>query len=388
LIIESNFSNRQENVWGRKAPTHFESSYLFQIFSFDIATVYQFLLVVVDINADRDQQIGRYDLDAVIIGLGVIDLNGLALESLIDHLGGLGGQSAGVLEDGVALFAGDDRLDGSNFSILAGHNGAGEIGGAITNALEGGENTNAQTIIGREDAIDTFVGVIGAEEVVHASLGSCSKPAQGTDFVHTNLTTLDDDRAAVDERLDNGHGAIIEVESVSVVGGTTEEFNVEGTNTSGGCFAGFEAEAFEELGALNDADAKVIEGGVVIDVGGLGDQAVVGDDEDASIMSLLEHVGHGRAINGGDDENVRALGDHVFDLSQLIVDVVISKLQVGLVAKCFEGFDHALAVGDPAGRSLGRHRNAYHFGSGGGLSGRGSCWCAGAYKNCQHKKSC
>ena len=54
-------------------------------------------------------------------------------------------------------------------------------------------------------------------------------------------------------------------------------------------------------------------------------------------MSLLEHIGHGRAIDGGDDEHVRALGDHVFDLGQLVLDVIVGKLQVGLVTQRFEG---------------------------------------------------
>ena len=80
------------------------------------------------------------------------------------------------------------------------------------------------------------------------------------------MSTLDDDRAVVDEGLDDRHGAIIEVEGVGVVGGAAEQFDVEGTNASGGFFAGFQAEAFEKLGSLNNADAKVIEGGVVINI--------------------------------------------------------------------------------------------------------------------------
>ena len=74
-------------------------------------------------------------------------------------------------------------------------------------------------------------------------------------------------------------------------------------------------------------------------------------------MGLLEHIGHGRSVNGGDHEDFCALGDHVFDLGQLVLDIVICKLQIGIVAQRLEGFDHALAVRNPAGGGLGRHGN-------------------------------
>jgi hypothetical protein len=164
--------NKRENVW-RLAPPHIlRQNYLFQIFSLDIASIYQFFLVVADINANRGQQVGRHNFDAVVVGLGIVDINLLALQSLINHLGGLCSQQAGVLEDGVALFAGDDRLDGSNFGILTSHNRAGLGSSAVTNTLQGGEDTNAEAIIGGQHTINFFVGVERAQKIVHASLGS------------------------------------------------------------------------------------------------------------------------------------------------------------------------------------------------------------------------
>ena len=160
---------------------------------------------------------------------------------------------------------------------------------------------------------------------------------------------MDHDRAVFDEGLNDGHGAIIEVEGVGVVGGAAEEFDVEGANASGGFFTGFQAEAFEELGSLNNAHAKVIEGCIVINIRSLGDQAIIGDHNGAAIMRLLENVREGCAIDGCNHENLGALGDHVFDLGQLIGDVIVSKLQVGVIAHGFEFFDHALTIGDPAG---------------------------------------
>ncbi len=149
--------------------------------------------------------------------------------------------------------------------------GQGWVSGAITNALEGGEDTDGKTIVGGEHTINALVGVVGAQEVFHAGLSNSAVPAKGTDYVHAHLTTGDNDRAGVDEGLDNGHSAIIEVEGIGVVGGATEEFNVERTNASRGCFTGGESESIEELGSRITADAEVIECSIVINIFGLGD---------------------------------------------------------------------------------------------------------------------
>ena len=155
---------------------------------------------------------------------------------------------------------------------------------------------------------------------------SYGERTQGADFVHTYLATLDDDRAVVDEGLDDRHGAIIEVEGVRVIGGSTEKFDVEGAYAISGFFAGFQAKAFEELSALNNAYAKVIECGIVVNIGSLGDQAVIGNYNGAAVMCLLENIGEGCAVNRCDYENLCTLGDHVFDLGQLIGDVIVSEL--------------------------------------------------------------
>ena len=85
-------------------------------------------------------------------------------------------------------------------------------------------------------------------------------------------------------------------------------------------------------------------------------------------MSLLEHIGEGGTVNGGDYENIRTFGDHVFDLGQLVGDVVVGKLQVGFVAEGFEGRNHALAIGNPTGGSFGGHGNADQFSFAGGFA--------------------
>jgi len=149
--------------------------------------------------------------------------------------------------------------------------------------------------------------------------------------------------------------------STLVVRGATEEFNIERTNASRSCFTGGKSEPVKELGALDDAHAEVIEGGVVINVFGLGDQAVVSNHEYASFLRLGKHIGEGGAVDRGDHEHICALGDHVFDLGDLVGDIVISKLQIGIVSQVLEGLDHAFAIGNPASGGLGGHGNANEF---------------------------
>jgi hypothetical protein len=108
---------------------------------------------------------------------------------------------------------------------------------------------------------------------------------------------------------------------------------------------------------LQHADLEVVERGVVVDVLRALDEAVVGDDLDALVGRLLQHVGQRGAVDRRDHQHLVALGDHVLDLRELVRDVVVGVLQVGLVALGLQHLDHVVAVGDPACGRLGRHRD-------------------------------
>ena len=110
--------------------------------------------------------------------------------------------------------------------------------------------------------------------------------------------------------------------------------------------------------ACCDSDLEVVEGRVVVDVGRADDQAVVGDDLDARVSGLLQGVRQRRAVDRRDHQDFLLLGDHVLDLRELIRNVVVGVLQVGLVALGLQHLDHVVAVGDPARRRFGRHRDA------------------------------
>ena len=76
------------------------------------------------------------------------------------------------------------------------------------------------------------------------------------------------------------------------------------------------------------------------------------------VGGLLQRVRQRRAVDRRDHQDFLLLGDHVLDLVELGRDVVVGVLQVGLVALGLKHLDHVVAVGDPARRRLGRHRDA------------------------------
>ena len=73
----------------------------------------------------------------------------------------------------------------------------------------------------------------------------------------------------------------------------------------------------------------------------------------SGVLGGLEHVTERGAVDGGDHEDVDALGHHVLDLRDLGRDVVLGVLQVDLVARGLQLLLDVVAVGDPA---LGRLR--------------------------------
>jgi hypothetical protein len=54
------------------------------------------------------------------------------------------------------------------------------------------------------------------------------------------------------------------------------------------------------------------------------------------LSAPLQHVGQRRAVDGGDHQDLGALGDHVLDLGELVGNVVFGVLQIGRVAGFLE----------------------------------------------------
>ncbi|MMZ62894.1 hypothetical protein D1872_251210 [compost metagenome] len=88
-------------------------------------------------------------------------------------------------------------------------------------------------------------------------------------------------------------------------------------------------------------------------------------------MGFLQHIGQRRPVDGGDDEDFDALGDHIFDLRNLVFHHILAILQVRSVAQLLEFLDHVVSVIDPAFRGFRRHGDADRsfFSAGAGFPG-------------------
>jgi hypothetical protein len=86
------------------------------------------------------------------------------------------------------------------------------------------------------------------------------------------------------------------------------------------------------------ADLEVVVGDVVVEVLGVLDQPVVGDDLRAGGLRGLDLGGQLRAVSRADDDDLGALGDHGLDLGLLVGNGAGrgSVLHVGLVAGLFQ----------------------------------------------------
>ena len=115
-----------------------------------------------------------------------------------------------------------------------------------------------------------------------------------------------------------------------------------------------EVESVTDELALQDADGEVIEGDVVLDVV-VHDEAVIGDDGDASLAGLVHNGVQGLAVDGGDNEKVDAVSYHVLDVVDLLVGLVVGEGEHGFVAGGLELLVKVGAVTVPALEALGRH---------------------------------
>lgn len=255
-----------------------------------------------------------------------------------------------------------DRLHGCDLGVLAGDDGIRLGGGAVPVRLQGRDDADGDAVVRGEHGIDLGGGIGAGQQVVHALLGGPAVPAQGGDLVELRLLAADDQLLLVDVGLEGLPGALEEVARVVVVRGPGEQLDVERALLG----AGLQPELVEDVAGLELADLLVVERGVVVDVRSAEDEPVVRDDLDALLPRLVQYVAECAAVDGGDDEDVHALGDHVLDLGDLLVDVVLAVLQIRLVAELLELGGHVLAVGYPAFGRFGRHGDS----DGGALAAR------------------
>src|SRR5665647_1172640 len=227
----------------------------FQVGCGVVPAVDQDLLVVLLRDDLNPQQVRRDDLLAVVVRLGVVHLDLLALQLRVGHRHGHLCELAGVLEDGRVLLAGDDRLHRADLRVLTGDDRVRLAAGAVAGALERAEDAVGKLVVRREHAVDLVTAGVGArEQVLHAGLGRGRVPAQRGDGFELRLLALDDERALVDQRLHDRHRALEEEGRVVVVRRAGEQLDVERARLVGGLPARVEqAHARQQRGPLRHA---------------------------------------------------------------------------------------------------------------------------------------
>ena len=109
---------------------------------------------------------------------------------------------------------------------------------------------------------------------------------------------------------------------------------------------------------LSSAYCNAVEGHVVVHCLGVEDQPVIGDYLDTRIPGCLSSSSGGGAVMGGEDDNLDALGDQVFDVGSFLGRVALTEEDLDFVAGGFEGFPETSLILNPARFLFGRQNNA------------------------------
>ncbi|OEI68980.1 hypothetical protein Cus16_1474 [Curtobacterium sp. ER1/6] len=300
-------------------------------------------------DEDRRQLDGRDDLLAVVVVLVVRGLRGLAVGEVRHQVDGGLGLLGGVLVDGRVLLALHDQRDRRGLGVLTGDDRV-----RLAGRLGGGQDRAGQGVVRRQDAVELGVRVRLRQDVGHARLGVLREPTLRVGVREAGATRDDLERAVVDLRLEHVHGAVEEDLRVGVVGRAGEELDVVRAVRLLGL------ESVEQGLALQLADLEVVERDVVVDVLGVQDVAVPGDDDGAGLLGGLHLRAELRTVGGTDDDRLRALGDHRLDLALLVRDRVagVGVLDVGLEAGVLDRLLERGAREHPVLRGLGGERDA------------------------------
>ena len=263
---------------------------------------------------------GQIQGDNGLVGHGLIDGHGLQTIHQVLQVGL------------VAVLTGDDGLVG-----------AGIVG------LDGLRHAQSGGVVGAQPHVDlSAVSIVGSQDVLSTLHSGLRIPLSGSNGVEIGLAGDDDQLAGVDVGLQDVHSALIEVTSVVVGGVTSGDLHVEGAGSV------VQIQGVHDVLALQGAHGVVIEGHIVGHVV-VHDQTVIGDDGDTGFTGLIHDGVQSLTVDGGHHQQVHAVGDHVLNVADLTVGVVVGIGQDGLIAGVLKLLIQIRTVAVPALQRLGRH---------------------------------
>ena len=316
---------------------------------------------VVLVDGVRNQQVRGNNTQAVVIGLSIE--SGLSAE-LLAQLGARsltlkdGGnqneRNAGfvghILVNGHGLVAVNNVLEVADIAVLAGDDGL--VGTGIVGD-DGLCNARGSRVVGAESNVkDSAVAVVGGKGVLEVLESGVGAPRRSGDLLKGGLAGGDLQGAGIDEGLEGIEGAVEEVAGIGVGRVAGGELDVIGLVARV-----LEVESLDHVLRLQDADGVVIEGYIVGNVRVL-DQAVVGDDDNAGIGGVGQRLAQGGGVDGGDDEHVNAVGDHIGNIVVLLNSVIVGVGQLHLEAGSLELLLQVGTVTVPALKGFCRHGDA------------------------------
>ena len=303
---------------------------------------------------------------AVKIPAGVLDqaaVHGLAVEDGFAQIQGNHGLVGHGLIHGHGLLAVHDVLQVGFVAVLTGDDGL--VGSGVVR-LDGLGNTQSGGVVGAQPGVDLgAVGVVGSQHGLSTVQSGGGIPLIGGHGVKVSLTGDHLQLAGLDEGIQHVHGALEEVAGVVIGGVTGGELDVEGT------LGVVQIQGIHDILALQGTDGVVIKGHVVGNVV-IHDQTVISDDGNASLAGLVHHGVQGLAVDGGHHQQIHALSDHVLDVADLTVGIVVGVSNDGLIAGALELLIQVRAVTVPPLQGLGGHGQTDLLGLAGVGTGTGA----------------
>ena len=223
----------------------------------------------------------------------------------------------------------------------------------IASRLQSRLYAQGSRVIRAENCIEFCIRVIRRKDIIHAFLCFCFIPVRRCALLARILATADDELSLINVRLQDVHGAFEEEYYVVIIERSRRDFEVVRA------FAFFQAEFLFNILPLNLADTVVIKRCIVVDSIRVHDQAIVRDDLAPSSFCFIENGREGTTIDSTDYDDLAALRDHVLDLRNLRLNLVLCELEIYIIAFCFKLGFHVSTILIPALQGLCRHRDAY-----------------------------
>lgn len=213
-------------------------------------------------------------------------------------------------------------------------------------------NAEGRGVIGAEGDIQNgSVGVVGSQGVLEVLESGIRGPCRGGNLLKAGLAGRDIQDACLDEGLQRIVCAVEEIACIVVCGISGGELDVVAVLG----VINVKSQRIDYELALKNAYCIVIEGYIVGDGVGFHDQTVIGDNRNLGILCIGKGLGEGLAVDGGNDKQINAVGDHVGDIVILLFNVVVGILQLNAVAGFLKLLLQVFAVTVPSFKGFRGH---------------------------------